>query len=262
MPAASLLTAAARAAQRLAKQLGVPGGGKGSRKQLVERLCEFNRCAPRPRPLAPTELRTGYSLAVIAGRLPRRENEQALEEDPERWPERGSNFNLVPVNIEVKHAAATRGGAAASGGAAAGGAAAGGGAAAAAAGLSVEVPSSLRDNTTALISPLVPKGPGAASNKRKRDGAQPMRPASALRKKSKYSPSNKEYLERIETTASDSTALQNADTSPSAAAQRHRESPAINFSPFNRVNLIPAKEEYDEYRAEFADEPEVKTLFA
>ena len=199
--------------------------------------------------------------------MPRRENEQALEEDPERWPERGSNFNLVPVNIEVKHAAATRGaaaasGGAASGGAASGGAAAGGGAAAAAAGLSVEVPSSLRDNTTALISPLVPKGSGAASNKRKRDGAQPMRPASALRKKSKYSPSNKEYLERIETTASDSTALQNADSSPSAAAQRHRESPAINFSPFNRVNLIPAKEEYDEYRAEFAeDEPEVKTLF-
>ena len=61
--------------QRLAKQLGVPGGGKGSRKQLVERLCEFNRCARRPRPLAPTELRTGYSLAVIvcrAGRTSRR----------------------------------------------------------------------------------------------------------------------------------------------------------------------------------------------
>jgi hypothetical protein len=29
--------------QRLAKQLGVPGGGKGSRKQLEERLQEFNR---------------------------------------------------------------------------------------------------------------------------------------------------------------------------------------------------------------------------
>ena len=217
----------------------------------------------RPPPAPAGSHRAAHWVFVGCNRLPRRENEQALEEDPERWPERGSNFNLVPVNIEVKHAAATRGAAAASGGAASGGAAAGGGgAAAAAAGLSVEVPSSLRDNTTALISPLVPKGPGAASNKRKRDGAQPMRPASALRKKSKYSPSNKEYLERIETTASDSTALQNADSSPSAAAQRHRESPAINFSPFNRVNLIPAKEEYDEYRAEFADEPEVKTLFA
>jgi hypothetical protein len=31
------------AAQRLAKQLGVPGGGKGSRKQLEERLANFNR---------------------------------------------------------------------------------------------------------------------------------------------------------------------------------------------------------------------------
>ena len=32
----------------------------------------------------------------------RSENERALDEDPERWPQQASNFNLVPVNIEVR----------------------------------------------------------------------------------------------------------------------------------------------------------------
>ena len=39
---AAELTAGA-SLQRLAKQLGVPGGGKGSRKELEERLATFNR---------------------------------------------------------------------------------------------------------------------------------------------------------------------------------------------------------------------------
>lgn len=80
----------------------------------------------------------------------------------------------------------------------------------------------------------------------------PARPASALRKKSKYSPSNLEYVRRIEATRSDTS--EHDQSSPSvasalgsaAAAAAHKASPAINFSPFNRVNLIPAKEEYDE----------------
>ena len=49
----TLSTAANRfSAQRLAKQLGVPGGGKGSRKELEERLADFNRCANVQRSLA------------------------------------------------------------------------------------------------------------------------------------------------------------------------------------------------------------------
>ena len=100
---------------------------------------------------------------------------------------------------------------------------------------------------------------------------KPSRSVSALRKKSKYSPGgdgNAEYVSRIETTRGPEYGppLLNgpASGSPSpgatmAAAAAHRASPAINFSPFNRVNLIPAKEEYDEYKADF--DPEVKTLF-
>jgi hypothetical protein len=64
--------------QGLAKQLGVPGGGKGSRAALVKKLKDWNR-----------------------------ENDEALEEDPERWPQQASNFNLLPVDIGVKHAQAT-----------------------------------------------------------------------------------------------------------------------------------------------------------
>jgi hypothetical protein len=132
-------------------------------------------------------------------------------------------------------------------------------------------------NTSALISPLV-----ASSKKRKAagglGGALAHRPASALRKKSKYSPSNKEYLRRIEATRSDPSdddEQSSSSSSPAsasgggggasgvsgsaAAAAAHKASPAINFSPFNRVNLIPAKEEYDEYKADF--DPDVKTLF-
>ena len=30
---------------------------------------------------------------------------EALEQDPERWPQQASNFNLLPVNISEKHGA-------------------------------------------------------------------------------------------------------------------------------------------------------------
>jgi hypothetical protein len=88
-----LLTGGA-AAQRLAKQLGVPGGGKGSRKQIEERLANFNRYAGSWRRSRPAPV-----LTTLHGCS---ENERALQEDPERWPQQASNFNLVPVNIEVR----------------------------------------------------------------------------------------------------------------------------------------------------------------
>lgn len=276
--------------QRLAKQLGVPGGGKGSRKQLEERLADFNRENEQALGTyyAHLMLRTPYawlSRSFLPTSRPRNVCllterfvgcDETTEEDPERWPQQASNFNLVPVNITDKHAAATQPSAAGLGGALAARQANASGvsfvgvsvsaapAGSPAAGLSVDVPSALRSNTNALISPLV-----APSSKRKHAGGG--RPGSALRKKSKYSPGgdgNAEYVSRIETTRGPEYGppLLNgpASGSPSpgatmAAAAAHRASPAINFSPFNRVNLIPAKEEYDEYKADF--DPEVKTLF-
>jgi hypothetical protein len=74
-------------------------GGGGSRAAIVQRLQEWNR-----------------------------ENDEALEEDPERWPQQASNFNLLPVNVAEKHAGRD---------------------------LGVDVPSSLRPDTEALISPLI-----------------------------------------------------------------------------------------------------------
>jgi hypothetical protein len=65
-----------------------------------------------------------------------------------------------------------------------------------------------------------------------------------LRKKSKYSPGGSQI---------------HANTPPEDEEKGSKESPSIQFSPFNRVNLIPAKEEYDEYKAQL--DPDVKQLF-
>ena len=123
----------------------------------------------------------------------------------------------MPVNILEKHAAAASAGGLGGALAAAPGVsfASGGGASAVpagspAAGLQVEVPSGLRGNTSALISPLV------ASSKRKHTGGG--RPASALRKKSKYSPSNVEYASRIETTRGPEYATHNGPADEADAA--------------------------------------------
>lgn len=255
------------------------------------------------------------------------ENERALEEDPERWPQQASNFNLVPVNIEVGgkrcriahpilpawwpdlflcadaacvHAAEACGGDGCRNQTVWSLTLCGGKCSCRwwrwwwcscysgwAYGRCALFASSVRpshakihhprhvnhtvfgrcycqplrhcccslihtwltagSHTSALISPLV-----ASSKKRKAaDGASgPARPASALRKKSKYSPSNVEYTQRIQATRSD--ASEDDQSSASGAGDKATSrvsvssSPAINFSPFNRVNLIPAKEEYDE----------------
>ena len=109
-----------------------------------------------------------------------------------------------------------------------------------------DCPMPVDSNTSALISPLI-----ASSKKRKAGDAVdgPVRPASALRKKSKYSPSNSEYVQRIQArsdASEDASSPSVGAGASAAAAAAHKASPAINFSPFNRVNLIPAKEEYDE----------------
>ena len=137
------------------------------------------------------------------------------------------------------------------------------------------------EDTETLISPLV------SSMKRKRENGGNAQTGSLLRKKSKYSPGGSKIhadtppdMVAASGNTVGSSALGSGDTSARAAAAGScgaaasggddsdgggasaKASPSIQFSPFNRVNLIPAKEEYDEYKdgLPFQD-PEVKQLF-
>ena len=145
----------------------------------------------------------------------------------------------------------------------------------------VQVPHSLVEDTETLISPLV------SSMKRKRENGGSAQTGSLLRKKSKYSPGGSKIhadtppgVAAASGNTGGSSALGSGDASARGScelptiytsggedsdgggASAAKASPSIQFSPFNRVNLIPAKEEYDEYKdgLPFQD-PEVKQLF-
>ena len=136
------------------------------------------------------------------------------------------------------------------------------------------------EDTETLISPLV------SSMKRKRENGGSAQTGSLLRKKSKYSPGGSKIhadtppgMAAASGNTGGGSALGSGDrvaagscgvaasgggedSDGGGGASAAKASPSIQFSPFNRVNLIPAKEEYDEYKdgLPFQD-PEVKQLF-